>query len=565
MVRLRVRTSLAIAAALALFGCSERAPNGLSDLGVPDGGGGLDAGPRDGGGDVDGGPASDGGSSDGGSVDDGGPTVDFGPVLCPVAVLGCDSGTVTGHTGAGAPRVNGWGSCGESTTGYTGAESAYTFATGVATSQGVTIVVDGATTTDDYDLFVTEGDTTTCDGAGTCAASSAGSSADETVRFMAAPGQTFAVYYDRFETTPGTTAFSLTVTCATVTCGDGALAAGFETCDDGNTTPGDGCDGTCAAEDGWTCTGTPSVCTRDCGNSVIDLSEDCDDGNTTPGDGCDATCFLETGFECIGEPSVCHRIVCGDGLIDYVAEDCDDHNTTPGDGCSDLCAVELGFDCTGEPSVCVSTCGNGVRDLGEQCDDNNAIATDGCAECVVQPGFGCVGEPSVCTAYICGDSLVQGGESCDDGNLTPGDGCNATCQVETFTPTAAPGASVVLTGNLALSTTTFTRPYADCSGPSLDTVHYQTFVIENTTATAQRLTLTAAWGGDGYLFVYQPSFVPAAPLDRCLVGDDDFGAADGSQIVSVIVPAGQQRIVVATTYADAAAALAPYTITIDTL
>jgi cysteine-rich repeat protein len=43
-----------------------------------------------------------------------------------------------------------------------------------------------------------------------------------------------------------------------------------------------------------------------CGDGIIDgPGEQCDDGNVTPGDGCDATCQPEGGFECSGEPSQC--------------------------------------------------------------------------------------------------------------------------------------------------------------------------------------------------------------------------------------------------------------------
>ncbi|KNC47494.1 uncharacterized protein AMSG_02511 [Thecamonas trahens ATCC 50062] len=45
-------------------------------------------------------------------------------------------------------------------------------------------------------------------------------------------------------------AFLLPVVAAT--CGNGAIEAG-ETCDDGNTTPDDGCAANCTAEPGWTC------------------------------------------------------------------------------------------------------------------------------------------------------------------------------------------------------------------------------------------------------------------------------------------------------------------------
>ncbi|MBT8421963.1 MAG: hypothetical protein KJP03_02495, partial [Gammaproteobacteria bacterium] len=35
-----------------------------------------------------------------------------------------------------------------------------------------------------------------------------------------------------------------------------------------------------------------------CGNSLPDLGESCDDGNTIPGDGCSATCQIEDGAVC---------------------------------------------------------------------------------------------------------------------------------------------------------------------------------------------------------------------------------------------------------------------------
>jgi cysteine-rich repeat protein/probable HAF family extracellular repeat protein len=42
-----------------------------------------------------------------------------------------------------------------------------------------------------------------------------------------------------------------------------------------------------------------------CGNGIVGGSEECDDGDITPGDGCDASCQIETGWICEGEPSVC--------------------------------------------------------------------------------------------------------------------------------------------------------------------------------------------------------------------------------------------------------------------
>ncbi|MBU1509426.1 hypothetical protein KKD52_03605 [Myxococcota bacterium] len=42
-----------------------------------------------------------------------------------------------------------------------------------------------------------------------------------------------------------------------------------------------------------------------CGNGRLEVIEDCDDGNTADGDGCDGGCTVETGWTCAGDPSVC--------------------------------------------------------------------------------------------------------------------------------------------------------------------------------------------------------------------------------------------------------------------
>ena len=56
-----------------------------------------------------------------------------------------------------------------------------------------------------------------------------------------------------------------------------------EECDDGDTDNGDGCDEACFTESGWSCSGTPSVCTPNCGNSALDAGENCDDGLAATG------------------------------------------------------------------------------------------------------------------------------------------------------------------------------------------------------------------------------------------------------------------------------------------
>jgi cysteine-rich repeat protein len=69
-----------------------------------------------------------------------------------------------------------------------------------------------------------------------------------------------------------------------------------------------------------------------CGDGLLDADseETCDDGNTSAGDGCNDICIVE---------------FCGDGLINVDAaqgtvDACDDGNNTDGDGCSSLCQIE---------------------------------------------------------------------------------------------------------------------------------------------------------------------------------------------------------------------------------
>jgi cysteine-rich repeat protein len=87
------------------------------------------------------------------------------------------------------------------------------------------------------------------------------------------------------------------------------------------------------------CSFDTSSCTLEtCGDGVIDTGEECDDSNTTAGDGCGSDCQIEQGFECTGEPSVCTALpVCGDGTADP-NEACD------GDDLKGATCESLGFD-----------------------------------------------------------------------------------------------------------------------------------------------------------------------------------------------------------------------------
>lgn len=193
-------------------------------------------------------------------------------------------------------------------------------------------------------------------------------------------------------------------------CGDGMIL-GNEECDDDNSVSGDGCSNSCEIEAGYTCEGSPSVCTggggSTCGNSSVDPGEQCDDGNIANGDGCSSTCEYET----LGG-------ICGDGTI-VSPEECDDANTASGDGCSSACNVESGYQCMGTPSVCsiIPDCGNMIVEYPEMCDDGNTINTDTCT--------------GICQLPACGDGYTQtqNDEQCDDGNDYEGDDCRNDCQL----------------------------------------------------------------------------------------------------------------------------------------
>jgi len=319
-------------------------------------------------------------------------------------------------------------------------------------------------------------------------------------------------------------------TCMTETpsgCGNGTLGTG-ETCDDGNTTNGDGCSSTCQTE-------TPTGC----GNGTIGAGETCDDADTMSGDGCSSTCQTEVGYTCDGTPSVCTMavpagtcaspfvvnltatagVLSGTGTgdttgstnqvamalcsgIDATTGTGKDHvwkftttdvrdiaielattNTfdtvvrvlsapcdpsmdvdeyTGADGCADYtgsgeimeytalpagtyyvvidgyAAADAGaysFTVTARPTLC----GNGMIDpisaiagaVNEDCDDMDLMGGDGCnARCEEEPGFTCNAAEPSVCTQTCGNGVINAGETCDDGGTVAGNGCNAVCQTE---------------------------------------------------------------------------------------------------------------------------------------
>jgi cysteine-rich repeat protein len=480
-------------------------------------------------------------------------------VPCPAArtPLAC-GGTVAGDTSTGTLFFDG-NAC-DAENSYAGAESAFTFVAEEDVRVTFALTAAGGTT-DEFDLFVLEGSeaVNSCDDTSACLGQDVTAGADGTVTVDLRDGTRSYVLYDLLATAAGpTTAFDLTVTCEAPSCGDGALGA-FEVCDDGNAVDGDGCSSTCQIEMGYECGETlPSVCGLICSNGRLDEGEACDDGNVLGADGCSSTCAIEAGFECDGsEPSVC-GLICSNGRLDD-GEACDDGNVLAEDGCDAACAIEEGFECAGEPSVCGLLCSNGRLDDGETCDDGNVLDADGCdATCQIEPGFGCTGTPSVC-APLCGNGTLDPGEGCDDANATAGDGCDL-CALEIPT---APAPAAVLSGSIDATDPTYERRNSGCSAPfSPSSVYYDTFVITNPGTATLTAEVIASWSGDGYLFVYDEPFDPAAPADNCLDGNDDFNFSTAFSGLTFEALPGQRYVVVATTF-SATTATGSYTIDVS--
>jgi len=328
--------------------------------------------------------------------------------------------------------------------------------------------------------------------------------------------------------------YTLRVTLTAV-CGNN-VKEGYEVCDDGNLTNGDGCESNCTV--------TPV-----CGNSIKQPGEQCDDGNTANGDGCSATCQFETlipeveanntcamangpytipvagsytmltgtitpgsdqdwfrftvpnyadvrfeTFDANG-PGTCAAI---DTQIQLYKADCVTSPTGPQDqggigNCSKLdpsvqTSVQhlapgdynlqvISFGASFSYTLQVTTvalCGNNVKQGTEQCDDGNAINGDGCQnDCTITP--------------LCGDGLKSLGEGCDDGNTANGDGCSSTCQLETTaeveanntcamangpTPIAASGAFKFFSGAI---TPAADQDWFRFTVPSFADVKFETF------------------------------------------------------------------------------------------
>jgi cysteine-rich repeat protein len=216
-----------------------------------------------------------------------------------------------------------------------------------------------------------------------------------------------------------------------------------------------------------------------CGNSEIDATETCDDGNTANGDGCNSSCQNEKcvqqsvgPFPCSSNtdcsaPRTCNTQagLCQPNLI------CDDNNFCTDDTCNTSLnggtCQHVAKNCADAQACTTDSCNavTGVcQHVGDNavCDDSNVCTTNTCnptTGCVLtnnnnacSDGNACTGDDAcaggVCTGNViggcavCGDNSKSGDEQCDDGNATfvRGEYCGVDCVlIPCGKPTNSPG------------------------------------------------------------------------------------------------------------------------------
>jgi len=166
----------------------------------------------------------------------------------------------------------------------------------------------------------------------------------------------------------------------------------------------------------------PTLAAAVCGNGIPEVGEACDDGNTAPGDCCNGSCQAEP-----------NGSSCSDGNPCTVSDSCVSAQCTSGQSinCSALdgpCTVGVcnpaTFACEAEPA-----------NEGQSCDDDDVCTiADACAsgDCVGSP-IDCTALEGQCTLGICNLPVstciavpANGGSACDDGSTcTTGETCAA--------------------------------------------------------------------------------------------------------------------------------------------
>ncbi len=223
-------------------------------------------------------------------------------------------------------------------------------------------------------------------------------------------------------------------------CGDGVVdASTSETCDDGNVTTGDGCDGVCQAEPCFTCPASGGAC------SLSAAGTDCSTGGQVcNGQGVCVAC-LPIGTTCTGTNCrFCDGATCTSKVGDCASGECVDGfccNVACGDACAAcdfpglegtcLAPVPDGWQETGCKGT--NACQAGVCDplpmnkmpVGGFCSNDQACVNGTCVAgvCRLKTGDPC-SESAQCETNFCGADQICGacvmGTDCPSGTCSSG-------------------------------------------------------------------------------------------------------------------------------------------------
>lgn len=190
-----------------------------------------------------------------------------------------------------------------------------------------------------------------------------------------------------------------------------------------------------------------------CGDNIPEYAggEQCDDGNTTPGDGCSATCQIEieANYTAPGAPQTFNGAITPTTDVDgieitvtqesYLRAEIFENATTR------TCP-------TADPRLRLfGTSGLLVEDDFDGPLSCSLLTPPGDTQLRLLPGtyFLTVEEDGrnatianydvVLSSFpvnVCGNTFVEGTEACDDGNTNANDGCSATCVIEPWTSTS---------------------------------------------------------------------------------------------------------------------------------
>ena len=210
----------------------------------------------------------------------------------------------------------------------------------------------------------------------------------------------------------------------------GGLVATRCTCDDGNTTNGDGCDAECRVEPCWTCAGDPSVCTPVADGSACEDGSACTSGETCTAAVCAGGTTVSPCTDMTGRWNRHQEITAPAEAFDF-ATDFTQRGTDiiagsyigtidPATGAFDVRKANPSLFCSSFDPLVGSVPPTGVTYAATgSVSEPDPITPDHCNEFSLTEA-----------GTRCGSGTIDLIETCDDGNLSDGDGCSAACAVE---------------------------------------------------------------------------------------------------------------------------------------